>query len=221
MQHLAIRYDFKDGSSALQSTDCLLQEICCPPDTTCCGSLQTSSHVFCCPNAFSCSDSMVQCPVHTFECPASVGGGCCAIGLRCASDLCFDYHYKTLAVFQPLPMHNSTYSISPDSYDCIIPTTMGLVQRSGSLSSVFTDGTGPTCASQKCQPENISQKGQDVLISDTSLGTSIAWGAKIGEIAVESQAEEKWDGKNAKRRLRRLGCVVMGLLVITVVMFVF
>lgn len=58
-------------------------------------------------------------------------------------------------------------------------------------------------------------------ISDRILGTPTAWRAKVGEIAVKSQAEENWDSKNGKRRLRRLGCVVMGLLLITVVMFVF
>ena len=48
-----------------------------------------------------------------------------------------------------------------------------------------------------------------------------AWRAKIGEVAMRSQAEENWDGKNGNRRLRRLGCVVMGMLVITVIMLVF
>ena len=202
-------------------TRCLLQEICCPPDTTCRGSSQTSSHVFCCPNAFSCSDNMVECPMHTFECPASAGGGCCANGLHCASDLCFEYHYKTLAVFQPLPMHNSTYSISPEFYDGIIPIAMCLAQRPTSLTSLSTSGAGPVCALQNCQPKVIGQKGQDLPIGDRILEAPTAWRAKIGEIAVTSQAEEKWDGKNGNKRLRRLGCVVMGLLVITVVMFVF
>lgn len=58
-------------------------------------------------------------------------------------------------------------------------------------------------------------------ISDKILGIPTAWRAKISEIAMKSQAEENWDGKSGKRRLRRLGCVVMGLSVITVVMFVF
>lgn len=40
-------------------------------------------------------------------------------------------------------------------------------------------------------------------------------------IAVQSQAEENWDGRKRKRRLRGLGRLVIGLLVITVVMFVF
>lgn len=92
-------------------------EICCPPDTICRGSSQTSSHVFRCPNPFSCSDDMAECPMHTFECPASVGGGCCATGLRCASDLCLEYHYKTLAVLQPLPIDDGRSLISQGFYD--------------------------------------------------------------------------------------------------------
>lgn len=208
-------------SHPLLLTDCLLQEICCPPDTTCRGSSQTSSHVFCCPNDFPCSDNMGECPMNTFECPASVGGGCCAIGLRCASDLCFEYHYKMLAVFQPLPIPNSTPSIPQGLYDCIVPATIGPVQTSTLPSSLFTDRAIPICTSQNCPPENISQKGQDLPISDTILGNPTAWRAKIGEIAVKSQAEENWDGRDSKRRLRKLGCVAMGLLVITAVMFVF
>lgn len=207
-------------SYPLLLANCLLKEICCPSDTTCRGSSQTSSRVFCCPNTFSCSDNMAECPVHKFECPASVGGGCCDIGLRCAIDLCLEYRYKTLAVFQQSSFHNSTSFIS-QGYDCIIPATIGPVQASTLLSSLSSDRAVPTCASQNWQPENISQKGQDLPISDMILGTPTAWRAKIGEIAVKSQAEENWDGKNGKRRLRRLGCVVMGLLVITVVMFVF
>lgn len=196
-------------------------ETCCPPDTTCRGSSQTSSHVFCCPNAFSCSENMDQRPMHMLECPASVGGGCCATVLRCASDLCFEYHYKTSAVFQPFPIHNSTSPDSQGFYDGVSLATVGTLQKSFPPSSLSDDRTVPTYALQNCQPEDIGQKGQDLPISDKILGIPTAWRAKISEIAMKSQAEENWDGKSGKRRLRRLGCVVMGLSVITVVMFVF
>lgn len=196
-------------------------EICCPPDTTCRGSSQTSSHVFCCPNGSSCSDAMAECPMHTIECPASVGGGCCAVGLRCASDLCLEFHYKTLAVFQPLPTHNRTPLISQGFYDCIIPATVGPVQTSILPSSLSTARVVPTYVSQNCQPKNIIQKGQDLPISDRILGTPTAWRAKFGEIAVRKRAEVNGDGENGVSRLQRLGCVIMGLLLMTVVMFVF
>ena len=98
---------------------------------------------------------------------------------------------------------------------------MNFVQTSISLSSLSPERVGRAWASQNCQPENVGQEGQKLPISDRNLGTPTAWRAKIGETAVESQAEENWEGKNGKRRLRRLGCVVMGLLLITVVMFVF
>lgn len=164
---------------------------------------------------------MAGCPTNTFECPASVGGGCCAIGLRCASDLCLEYHYKTLAVFPPLPNLYNTASVSRGFHNCVIPTTMDSVRMSISPGSLSPDGVPGLCVSQNCQPENIRQTGQNLPISDRILGTPTAWRAKIGEIAVKSQAEENWDGKNGKRTLRRLGCVVTGLLLITVVMFVF
>lgn len=159
--------------------------------------------------------------MHTIECRASAGNGCRATGLRCASGLCFEYHYKTSAMFQPLPSHNGTFSMSQGFYSGIVLGTMGPVRTSTSPSSLSTDRAVPTCASQNYQPETVSQKGQDLPISVKILGTLTAWRAKIDEIAVKSQAEENWDGKNGNRRLRRLGCVVMGLLVITVVMFVF
>ena len=77
------------------------------------------------------------------------------------------------------------------------------------------------CGSRYCLPESISHHSRDVPIDDRSLEASAAWGAKMGKIAIKSQADESWDGKKGKKRLRRLGCVVMGLVVITVVMFVF
>ena len=202
----------------LSLADYLPQEICCPPITTCHQSSQTSSHVLCCPYTFSCTNDIAQCPVHAFECPASVGGGCCAFGLRCASDQCFEYHYKTLAVLQPLPIQNIISLIPQGFYDCIIPAA---VRAPAPPSSLSPDRAVQTCSWQDCQSENVNQKNQDLPTSNIFLGDLDAWRAKLGEIAMRSQAEENWDVAQGKRRLRRLGCVVMGLVVITVVMFVF
>ena len=164
---------------------------------------------------------MGKCPEHTRECPASARVSCCAIGLRCASDLYIEYQYTALALLQPLPAKNNTPFTSQGFYGCVIPAILGAMRIESPSCNPSTDGTLPTCASQNCQPENASQQGHDLPTSDTILGKPTAWGAKIGEIAVQSQAEENWDGKNKKRRLRRLGRVVVGLLVVTVVMFVF
>lgn len=202
-------------------TDCFLQEICCPSDSTCRGSLQTSNQVFCCPGSSSCSDNTTKSPKHAFECPASVLGGCCAISLRCTSDLYIEYHHTTLVMLQPLPAENNTSFISQGFYGCIIPAIDGAMQAGIPSCSLSTGRALPTSASQNCQPENVSQEGQDPPISDTILDSPFTWRAKMGGDVVQSQAEENWDGKKGKRRLRGLGRLVIGLLVITVVMFVF
>lgn len=156
----------------------------------------------------------------TIERPACARGGCCAIGLRYAFDPCFEYPYRTLAVLQPLRVPNSTSFISQGLYHCIIPAITEPMQTGTLPSSLSAVSAAPIYASQNHQPENVSQKGEDLRLNDSILGTTTIGGAKTDEIAVQSQAEEHWDGKNRKR-LRRLGCVVMALLVITVVMFVF
>ena len=119
-------------------------------------------------------------------------------------------------VFQPLPISNSTSPTHQGFYDGNILATKGSVQSSILPSSLSTDKVLPTYAFQNCHPENISQKPQDLPITDRFLGIPTAWRAKIGKIAVNSQAEENSDGTDRKRGLR----VVIGLSVITVVMFV-
>lgn len=57
-------------------------------------------------------------------------------------------------------------------------------------------------------------------ISERILRTPTAWRPKIGEAALASQASEDWDVKAGPQRLRRLGCVGIALVVITVVMMV-
>ena len=205
-------------------TNCFFEDICWPPDTTLPGSVQTSSDASYCSSGSSCSDdmgNMAECPKYTIECPTSARGGCRVIGLRCASDPCIEHGYSTSAEFQALPAENSTSSISQGLYDYIILAFIEPVQTETLPSIVSTDRALPTYESQCPQPENVSQEGQDLPISDTNLDSPTAWRAKVGEIAVRNQAEENWDGKERKRRLRRLGRLIIGLLVITLVMWVF
>ena len=205
-------------------TNCFFEDICWPPDTTLVGSLQTSSDASYCSSGSSCSDdigNVGEGPKCTIECPNSAWGGCCVTGLTCASDSCIDHGYSTSAGFRVLPAENSASSISQGLYDCIILAFIGPVQRE-TLPSIFsTDRALPTSASQCSQPENVSQEGQDLPISDTNLGNPTAWRAKVGEIAVRNQAEGNWDGKDRKRRLRRLGRLIIGLLVVILVMWLF
>ena len=161
-----------------------------------------------------------ECSKNTVNCPTSARGGCRVIGLTSASDPCIENGYATSAEFQALPAENSTSSISQGLYDCMILSFIGPVQIETLNSLVSTDRALPTCESQCSQPENVSQEGQDLPISDKNLGNPSAWRAKAGEIAVRNQVEENWDGKERKRRLRRLGRLIIGLLVITLVMWV-
>ena len=205
-------------------TNCCFEDICWPPDTTLPGSLQTSSDASYCSSGSSCSDdmgAMGECPKYTIEFPTSARGGCRVIGQNCASDTCIERGYFTSAEFQLLPAENSKSSISQGLYDCIILAFIEPVQTEILPYIVSTDRALPTCASQCSQPENACQEGQDLPISDKDLGNPTAWRAKAGEIAVRNQAEENWEGKDRKRRLRRLGRLIIGLLVITLVMWVF
>ena len=143
------------------------------------------------------------------------------MSLRYAADLCVEHHYSTLAELQPLAAENSISFIAQGFNDCIISAFFGLVQSEIPPSGVSTQRTQPTCASQYCQPENVNQETQDLPISGTNFGKPKTWRARIGEAAVQNQAEESWDGKDRKKRLRRLGRVVVDLLVIALVMWVF
>ena len=205
-------------------TNCFLEDICWTPDTTLRGSLPTSSDASYFSDGSSCSDdmrNMVEYSENTIECPTSARGGCRVISLTSASDPCIEHGYSTSAEFQALHAENSTSSISQGLYDCIILAFIGPVQIETPNSLVSTDGALPTCESQCSQPDNVSQEGQDLPISDANLGNPSARRAKVGEIAVRNQAEENWDSKERKRRLRRLGRLIISLLVITLVMWVF
>lgn len=202
------------ASHPMLLTYCQLQEICCPPNTTGRGLAQAFSYIFCCPKAFSC------CYLNEWHIPTPGGDGCCAFSLRCEPDLRFEYDDKMLAVIQRLPIHKGTSFNSQGLYNCPIPATIGPVKTPTLPSSLSTGQVVPKCASQTCQPGKNSQKDQVLRINDRTPGTQTAWRSMIDDIAAKSQAEEDWDGKNRKRRLRRLGCVVMALVVITLVMFI-
>ena len=165
---------------------------------------------------------MVGVPRHTFECPTFVDGGSWAIGLRSTSTVCLEYHNNALAAFQPI--RNNRFTVPQGLCDCIIPGAMGVVQASASADNLIADRVFLRCASKNCphgERENVSQKSQRISTSDRVFEGPTAWRAKIGDFAKNNQAEENWEGKNRNRRLRRLGAVVMGLLVITVIMLVF
>ncbi len=215
-------------------------ELCCPPNTACLRSSHTTSHMFCCPYGMSCGlNSPAQCPVHTFECPHDLHGGCCAIGLRCASDLCLEYHYKTLAVFKPTPVIGDISSILSHASDragaatiatsffqplessdraiaaATIPAQNVLLSESPGSAAVK-----PTWAWPNCQPGVPGYRAQNLPISDRILGTPTATRARIGEVAMESQADEGGESKSRQNRLKRLGCLLAGFVFITVVMLI-
>lgn len=164
---------------------------------------------------------MGECPKYTIEFPTSAWGGCRVISLNCASDTCIERGYLTSRDFQPLRAENGISSISQGLCDCTILAFIEPVQTVILPYIVSTDRALRTCASQCSQPENVSREGQDLPISDKDLGKPTAWRAKAEENAVRNQAEENWEGKDRKRRLRRLGRLIIGLLVITLVMWVF
>lgn len=156
--------------------------------------------------------------MHTFECPSYLGGGCCPVGLRCALEACLEYEYKTLAAFQPIPTTNANLAFATES---TIPATMvpafELHQTWNlSFSNLTSRTSWPTF-----EPSRTREQAADIPISERILGTPTATNRKIGLVAVSSDAEEGREGKAGRKRLRRLGCVLLGELIITVVMMVF
>ena len=187
-----------------------VQELCCPPGTRCIPSSHTFSHIMCCPYFSSCSDSVAQCLIHTFERPSALGGGCCASGPRRALHLCLEYQYKTLAVFQPIQIPGPT----PDFIECVLAETSVAPLEVPPPGNQINEKRTQICTWSDCAPDGATDGVQDLPISDRILGTPTAWRAKIGEAAVTSQADEVWEKKEGSKRLRRLGCVVAGLVLI-------
>lgn len=152
--------------------------------------------MFCCPHKTSCADPPAHCPKYTFECPARPGCGCCPVGLHCANELCLEYRYKTLAV-------NPFYDINASK----------TAEMSNDQASVTLD-IMPQVSLQK----EVFVGAKDIRISTKVLATPTASRAKVGEVAVPSQANEHWGAKVGRHRLHRLGYVSFGLLVVAVVM---
>ena len=195
--------------------------MCCPPGATCRRSSHTPSHVLCCPSGWSCSPlTSAQCPPHTFQCPSSVGGGCCPVGLRCGSDLCLEYLYKTLAVYVPLQIPGIPSPAPLNGENCALSTAIANAQNLILPTSSSTVVTPPTCTWPKCDPGTSDESPLNLPISDRILGTPTAWRAKIGEIAVTSDADEGVDSKDSRKRLIRLVCITAGMASITMLMMV-
>lgn len=92
--------------------------------------------------------------------------------------------------------------------DVILPTSSSTVV------------TATSCASPHCEPGTSEERPLNLPISDRILGTPTAWRAKIGEIAVTSEADEGLDSKKSQKRLIRLICITAGMAFITVFMMV-
>ena len=181
----------------------------------------TPSHILCCPSGWSCGPlAPAQCPLHTFPCPSSIGGGCCPVGLRCGSELCLEYLYKTLAVYRPLQIPGIPTVAPLDGENHAISTVIAVAQDVILPTSSNTVITAPTCTSPNCQPGASKESPLNLPISDRILDTPTAWRAKIGEIAVTSEADEGLDNKNSQKRLIRLICITAGMAFITVLMMV-
>ena len=195
--------------------------MCCPPGATCRRSSNTPSHVLCCPFGWSCSQlTSAQCPPHTFQCPSSVGGGCCPVGLRCGSDLCLEYLYKTLALYVPLQIPGIPSPAPSDGENCALSTMFPDAQNLNLPASSRTLVTAPTCAWPNCDSGASDGSPLNLPISDRILGTPTAWRAKIGEIAVTSDADEGVDSKDSRKRMIRLVCITAGMASITMLMLV-
>ena len=162
-------------------------------------------------------------PRHPDECPESVDGGAWSTVSRSTSTVCLEYHNNALVEFQPIG--SNRFTVPHGLCDCIIQSATGVVQMSTSADILITDRVFFLKCALKNDPhgeqEDINQKSRSFSISDSILEGPTAWRAKIGKFAQKNQAEEKWEGMNTYRRLRRPRAVAMGLLVITVVMLAF
>lgn len=76
------------------------------------------------------------------------------------------------------------------------------------------------CGGPNGQPGTPGYRPQNLPISDRILGTPTASRAKIGEIAMRSQADEGGESKSRKNRLKRLGCLLAGFVALTVIMLI-
>lgn len=79
---------------------------------------------------------------------------------------------------------------------------------------------GLICAWPNCQPGILGERPQNLPISDRILGMPTASSAKMGEVAMISQADEGGEIKSRKKKIKRLGCLCAGFVTITVLMLV-
>lgn len=212
-----IRWDLY--SHPRKDSDPLLQEICCSPNTSRRSFSHTPSHMFCCPPNIDCSTSApIFCRIHNFECRASVGHGCRSIDLPCISDLCLEYNHKTLALFASFPFTEKTSSSSFKAFDRTSEPTNESVYPNLPAGNPISGLADHTCEWPNFQPGISGKIVQGIQISKQILGTPTASRAKIGEVAIESQADEGWDGGQGYSKMQKLGCVVVILMLVTVVM---
>ena len=131
--------------------------------------------------------------------------------------LCLEYLYKTLAVYRPLQILGTPTAAHLDGENHAISTNIAVAQDVILPTSSSTVVTAPA---SNCQPGASEESPLNLPISDRILGTPTAWRAKIGEIAVTSEADEGLDSKNSRKRLIRLVCITTGMAFITMLMMV-
>ena len=195
--------------------------MCCPPNSTCHHSSRTPSRILCCPHGRTCGpDASAHCPLHTFQCPGFVGGGCCLVGLRCSLDLCQVFSYKTLAVYKPLQISENLMSKPSGSDQSTAPTSSANPQDVLLQAESNMGLTATTCTLPSCQSASFEEGPLNLLTSDRIRGKSTAFRAKVGETAVRNEADDGLDGKDGRRRLIRLTCTTAGMAFITLLMMV-
>ena len=146
---------------------------------------------------------IVECPAHTFECPDSVGGGCCPVGLRCAREVCEEYLYKTLAVWSTGPTFGG---------DVATPDATRLAGEAQPTPMVSTHGKVPVSEGFGCRSGvGSKQKPIDLPISERILGQPTATRAKLGKVAVARSEGATW-----KRRLAMILAALVGTTIMMV-----
>ena len=182
----------------------MIQELCCPANTTCQRAVHTESHVICCPDGFRCSHStmIAICPFQTFACPLSLHGGCCPVGMKCAHSQCLEYEYKTLAVFRSIPAIVQQCPLTAVIVqETVLPPNSSPSQPSAAAYALSSTGSSPSHAtSPACMLadhlHNLDtpvKSVTDLPIGERTWGKPTAWSAKIGEIAISRGAERLFD----------------------------
>lgn len=90
---------------------------------------------------------------------------------------------------------------------------------SGPLDAFY--GKAPADATpQVTLHENVIAREGKFPILETYLETRTTWSTPINEEEVANQSNEDWDVNAGQKRMRRLSCLVLGLMIITVIMLV-